>query len=83
MGERSAMRRGDWVTTQHGGRGFVLRVSGGNHPSMAWADVRWKFGAREWSKRMRQSDLIVTDTIEIAGGYTVTDITPPRVRRGR
>lgn len=57
----SQVQRADWVTTRASeGQprrplGFVKRCARDG----SWADVRWKSGEVEWSKRMRCAALVV------------------------
>ena len=72
-----AIKRADWVRTKDdSGRaivGIVRRVA----LDGSWADVRWRSGGEEWSKRMPVSALVIQHTIPFAGG-TVTDMTRER-----
>jgi hypothetical protein len=57
----SAIKRGDWVQTIKDDPGavvgFVLRVA----RDQSWADVSWRSGGVEWTKRMKPEHLrIVT-----------------------
>ena len=70
----SEVKRADWVTTAHGGRGIVTRLARDG----SWADVRWRapgMTPAEWSKRMPTSSLTVVTTLPLPGGWTVTDVT--------
>ena len=54
------LKRADWVTTKHGGRGIVRRVA----KSGSWADVTWYAAENyNYSKRMPAHALIVLYTI--------------------
>ena len=73
-GDLKRVKRADWVTTPFGGRGIVRRVA----KDGTWADVRWRDGHLEWSKRMRIAALIVQTSLPLGGGLTVTDMTRER-----
>lgn len=72
------VKRADWVTTKSGGRGIVRRLA----KDGSWADVRWRAGGEEWSKRMPTTSLIPLHTIPLAGG-TVTDMTREKEMENR
>lgn len=64
------VKRSDWVRTKDSRLvGLVIRAARDG----TWADVRWRAGNEEWSKRMPTWSLIPLHTIQIPGG-TVTDM---------
>ncbi len=72
------VRRGDWVRTKESRViGFVRRVARDG----SWADVRWRDGGAEWSKRMPTWALIVEHTIPFMGMY-ITDMTRQKELEG-
>ena len=78
MAEEHRPRRGDWVRTKESRAiGIVRRAARDG----SWADVRWRSGGEEWSKRMPAWSLVVLHTIPFQGG-TVTDMTRQRELEG-
>ena len=62
---RHRIKRADWVRVKgHRSIGFVIRVARDG----SWADVRWRLGTEEWSKRMRTRVLVVEHTIGVDFG---------------
>jgi hypothetical protein len=67
------IKKADWVKAKLLGFnciGFVQRVA----KDGSWADVRWKMGNQEWSKRMPSEALVPQTTIRV-GDWEVTDVT--------
>ena len=67
------IKRADWVSCirDPGAVGFVQRVARDG----SWADVKWRVGQEEYTKRMPTANLQVEHTIDFMPGWTVTDVT--------
>jgi len=70
----TSIKRADWVTCKAdpNARGIVKRIN----PQSGTADVHWHGWPK--AKRMPLASLVPLHTIEIGGGWTVTDETRRR-----
>ena len=69
----AVFRVADWVTTREGGNGIIRRLARDG----SWADVLWRdpmMRPYEWTKRMPTSSLVLVVTLQLPGGWTVTDV---------
>lgn len=69
------IKRSDWVRCAgYAPVGTVKRVARDGR----WADVLWREGFVEWTKRQDTRHLEIVTTLPLPGGMTVTDVTRER-----